>query len=154
MLNRHQGREVVVKSLFLKDFYKNIPEKDDNLRDDKWFYDTTIEEYIEEGKTEKNSIDKFSKDRYNNINKKIAVIDEVLQKAAPKWPIEKIFSIDRNILRLGIYELLFEKKDVPAKVVINEAIELAKTFGNKTSKKFVSGVLGSLYEVVKKEEVN
>jgi len=154
MLNRHQGREVVVKSLFLKDFYKNIPEKDGNLRDDKWFYDTTIEEYIEEGKTEKNSIDKFSKDRYNNINKKIAIIDEVLQKAAPKWPIEKIFSIDRNILRLGIYELLFEKKDVPAKVVINEAIELAKTFGNKTSKKFVSGVLGSLYEVVKKEEVN
>jgi len=153
MLNRHQGREVVVKSLFLKDFYKNIPEKDDNLRGDKWFYDTTIEEYIEEGKMEKNSIDKFSKDRYDSINNKVAVIDEVLQKAAPKWPIEKIFSIDRNILRLGIYELLFEKKDVPAKVVINEAIELAKTFGNKTSKKFVSGVLGSLYEVVKKEEV-
>ncbi len=73
-------------------------------------------------------------------------IDEVIVKAAPEWPLEKIAAIDRNILRLGLTELLFaDRTQVPAKVAINEAIELAKTFGGNSSSKFVNGVLGAVY---------
>jgi len=73
-------------------------------------------------------------------------IDEVIVKAAPEWPIEKIAAIDRNILRLGLTELLFsDRTQVPAKVAINEAIELAKSFGSASSGRFVNGVLGAVY---------
>lgn len=73
-------------------------------------------------------------------------IDGVIAKAAPEWPIDKIAAIDRNILRLGLTELLFaDRAQVPAKVAINEAIELAKTFGGNSSSKFVNGVLGAVY---------
>ena len=74
-------------------------------------------------------------------------IDEIISKAAPDWPLEKISTIDRNVLRVGLAELLFAKRDeVPAKVAINEAIELAKTFGGESSGRFVNGVLGSVYK--------
>ncbi len=74
-------------------------------------------------------------------------IDLVIEKAAPEWPLERIAPIDRNILRLGLYELLFaDRTQVPAKVAINEAIELAKTFGGESSGRFVNGVLGAVYK--------
>jgi N utilization substance protein B len=74
-------------------------------------------------------------------------IDLVIEKAAPEWPLERIAPIDRNILRLGLYELLFaDRAQVPAKVAINEAIELAKTFGGDSSGRFVNGVLGAVYK--------
>lgn len=74
-------------------------------------------------------------------------IDSIITKAAPDWPIERISPVDRNILRVGLYELLFtERSEVPAKVAINEAIELAKTYGGENSGKFVNGVLGSVYK--------
>lgn len=74
-------------------------------------------------------------------------IDRIIEKAAPEWPIHKIGVVDRNILRIGLYELLFaDRGEVPAKVAINEAIELAKTFGGETSGKFVNGVLGAVYK--------
>ena len=73
-------------------------------------------------------------------------IDEVIVRAAPEWPLEKISPIDRNILRLGLSELLYaDRAQVPAKVAINEAIELAKTFGSASSSRFVNGVLGAVY---------
>jgi len=73
-------------------------------------------------------------------------IDEVIVRAAPEWPLERIAAIDRNILRLGLTELLFaDRAQVPAKVAINEAIELAKTFGSGSSGRFVNGVLGAVY---------
>ncbi|MEN9413615.1 MAG: hypothetical protein RLZZ342_702 [Candidatus Parcubacteria bacterium] len=73
-------------------------------------------------------------------------LDDVIAKAAPEWPLDKIAAIDRNILRLGLTELLFSDRDqVPAKVAINESIELAKTFGGNSSSKFVNGVLGAVY---------
>lgn len=73
-------------------------------------------------------------------------IDTVIVKAAPEWPLEKIAAIDRNILRLGLTELLFaDRAQVPAKVAINEAIELAKNFGSASSSRFVNGVLGAVY---------
>jgi N utilization substance protein B len=74
-------------------------------------------------------------------------LDDIIEKAAPDWPIEKISVIDRNILRIGLYELLFaDRKEVPAKVAINEAIELAKNYGGDTSGRFVNGVLGAVYK--------
>ncbi|MFZ2593231.1 MAG: transcription antitermination factor NusB [Minisyncoccia bacterium] len=76
-------------------------------------------------------------------------LDAIIQKAAPEWPIDRIAVIDRNVLRLGISELLFgDRNDVPPKVAINEAIELAKEFGGETSGKFVNGVIGAVYREI------
>lgn len=89
----------------------------------------------------------FMKTLLVNILAKQNDIDTIIQKAAPEWPLAKIGTVDRNILRLGLYELLFaDRSEVPAKVAINEAIELAKTFGGETSGKFVNGVLGAVYK--------
>lgn len=74
-------------------------------------------------------------------------LDLIIGKAAPEWPIDKISVVDRNVLRLGLFELLFaDRNEVPAKVAINEAIELAKTFGGENSGRFVNGVLGAVYK--------
>jgi len=79
----------------------------------------------------------------------IEALDKIISKAAPEWPIEQINIIDRNILRLGLYELLFGNRDeVPPKVAINEAIELAKSFGGESSGRFVNGVLGTVYREI------
>jgi len=85
----------------------------------------------------------------DGVLKKQKKIDDIITKAAPDWPIEKIALIDRNILRIGLYELLFsDRNEVPPKVAINEAIELAKSYGGETSGKFVNGVLGSVYREI------
>jgi len=76
-------------------------------------------------------------------------IDKIIEKAAPEWPIDQITIVDRNVLRLGLFELLYEdKEEVPPKVAINEAIELAKTFGGENSGKFINGVLGTVYKQI------
>jgi len=74
-----------------------------------------------------------------------AAIDQEIVGHAPEWPLEQITNVDRNVLRIGIYELKYDN-DIPAKVAINEAIELAKTFGGESSGKFVNGVLGTIYK--------
>lgn len=80
-------------------------------------------------------------------------LDKIIEKAAPEWPIEQINLIDRNVLRIGLFELLYGKKDeVPPKVAINEAIELAKNFGGESSGRFVNGVLGTVYKEIEKEK--
>jgi len=80
---------------------------------------------------------------------KYSEIDQIISKAAPDWPLEKISIIDRNILRLGLAELLFaDRSEVPAKVAINEAIELGKTFGGESSGRFINGVLGAVYREI------
>lgn len=81
------------------------------------------------------------------VVKHLAEFDRIIEKAAPEWPISQIAIIDRNVLRIGLYELLYADKDeVPPKVAINEAIELAKTFGGESSGKFINGVLGTVYK--------
>jgi len=91
----------------------------------------------------------FMSGLFSGIVEKIDVINEVIEKAAPDWPIDKISIVDRNILRIGLYELLFgDRKQVPPKVAINEAIELAKSFGGENSSKFVNGVLGGVYKEI------
>lgn len=77
--------------------------------------------------------------------KNLPAIDELIVKYAPEWPLAQITVVDRNILRLGVFELKFAD-DIPPKVAINEAIELAKTFGGESSGKFVNGVLGAIYK--------
>lgn len=80
---------------------------------------------------------------------KHADLDLIITKAAPDWPLERIAPVDRNILRIGLYELLFaDRAQVPAKVAINEAIELAKVFGGESSGRFVNGVLGAVYKEI------
>ena len=76
-------------------------------------------------------------------------LDKIIEKAAPQWPLEQVAVVDRNVLRLGLYELLFGKREeVPPKVAINESIELAKSFGGESSGKFVNGVLGTVYREI------
>jgi len=90
---------------------------------------------------------KFIEEIVNGVVKHRAQIDQIIEKAAPDWPLDQIATVDRNVLRLGLYELIFaDREDVPAKVAINEAIELAKTFGSENSGRFVNGVLGTVYK--------
>lgn len=89
----------------------------------------------------------FMDNLLNTVLDKKADLDGIIEKAAPDWPIEKIAPVDRNVLRIGLAELLFaDRKQVPPKVAINEAIELAKQFGGDASGKFINGVLGAVYK--------
>lgn len=92
----------------------------------------------------------FAFSMLDNLLKKREEILEFIKKFAPEWPFEKIARVDRAILELGIYELIYDK-DMPPLVAINEAIELAKEFGNENSSKFVNGVLSSIYEENKRD---
>lgn len=94
----------------------------------------------------------FTRDLIFGVMEKMPKIDRYISKYATEWPLEQITIVDRNILRIGVYELLFNE-EIPAKVAINEAIEIAKTFGSESSGKFVNGVLGAIYKDmdVKKE---
>jgi N utilization substance protein B len=136
MANRHLARSIALQTLFEWDF-RALPDKE-LLAIEK----RNIEEFapgIEE--------DSFSNKIVMGVAKKKKQIDDIISKAAPEWPIERISTIDRSVLRVGLYELLFaDRKEVPAKVAINEAIELAKSFGGEASGKFVNGVLGSVYK--------
>jgi N utilization substance protein B len=135
MANRHLSRSVVLQTLFEWDF-KNKPDQESG-------------EMLARNSTEfAPGLDDlpFMESILENVVRKKEVIDEIIKKAAPEWPLEKINVVDRNILRLGLAELLFGNHDeVPPKVVINEAIELAKTFGGESSSKFINGVLGAVY---------
>jgi len=82
------------------------------------------------------------------VLKEQASLDELIQPIAPDWPIDQIARIDRNILRIGVYELLHQAEVVPPKVAINEAVELAKAFGSDNSSKFVNGVLGTAFRTL------
>jgi N utilization substance protein B len=136
MSNRHLARSIVLQTLFEWDF-RNYGEggvTDVISRD--------CEEFAP-GMGDFSFVEKLVK----GILAKRSDIDTIIVKAAPDWPLDKISTIDRNILRIGLYELLFsDRGEVPAKVAINEAIELAKTYGGENSGKFVNGVLGSVYK--------
>ncbi len=138
MANRHLSRSIVLQTLFEWDFNgqhnENVPAITERVitefgpgLDDNAFIASLVDLVITKQK----------------------IIDEIIEKAAPDWPIEKISIIDRNILRTGLCELLFGDRDqVPPKVAINEAIELAKTFGGENSSKFINGVLGAVYKEI------
>lgn len=135
MANRHLQRSIAMQSLFEWDFQgqkdKNIPE----------IIKHNVKEFAPD--IDDNSfIKSLAKGTLKNRKK----IDELIEKCAPEWPLDQVTVVDRNILRLGIYELMFGSYDeVPPKVAINESIELAKTFGGESSARFVNGVLGTIY---------
>src|SRR3989339_640978 len=144
MANRHLSRSIVLQTLFEWDFVsaskkgnwtkdkikevlnKNLREFAPGLEDDAFVFSLTEE-----------------------VLNRCGAVDEIIEKAAPDWPLDKISIVDRNILRIGLTELLFgDRNQVPPKVAINEAIELAKTFGGENSGKFVNGVLGAGYKEI------
>jgi len=135
MANRHLSRSIAMQSLYEWDFKgrkkgnleeiigKNIKEFGPGMEDDSFVFSLV-------------------KGVISNQKK----IDPIIEKCAPEWPLEQVTIVDRNILRLGIYELLFGNyEEVPPKVAINESIELAKSFGGESSGRFVNGVLGTIY---------
>lgn len=133
MANRHLARTVAMQSLFEWDFNngaedlgavveRNVAELAPALEDTKFAH--SLAEGVRDNQTE---------------------IDAIISKNATEWPVDQITVVDRNVLRLGIYELMF-LKDVPPKVAINEAVEIGKQFGGENSGKFINGVLGTLYK--------
>ena len=103
---------------------------------------TVIERYLsEENLSEENKA--FVRELISGVVENKTAIDENIRKFAPAWPVDQLALIDRNILRLAIFEILFDNK-VPVKVAVSEAVELAKTFGSENSAKFINGVLGTV----------
>ena len=136
MANRHLARSVVLQVIFERDANPRMTPDESVER---------LTEYSKEFGT-RESDSSFMKELLLNEVAKQGEIDEVIKKAAPDWPLDKIASIDRSVLRLGLTELLYsDRSQVPAKVAINEAIELAKSFGGPSSGRFVNGVLGAVY---------
>ncbi|MEK7505212.1 MAG: transcription antitermination factor NusB [Patescibacteria group bacterium] len=136
MANRHLSRSLAMQSLFEWDERggetKKLPE----------IIQANVAEFAP-GIEDTDFVDRL----VQGVVAKQAELDEIIEKAAPDWPINLIAPIDRNVLRMGLYELLFaDRHEVPAKVAINEAIEIAKTFGGENSGKFVNGVLGTVYK--------
>ena len=138
--NRHLGRIVALQTLYEYEFRV---EAEDTSVDVKEILSRNLARY-------ETAIDdtKFVDTLVSGVLKEQADIDAKIQPIAPDWPIEQIARVDRNILRLGIYELLHQADVVPPKVVINEAVELAKAFGSDNSSKFVNGVLGTAYRTL------
>lgn len=138
MPSRHLARSITMQSLYEWDFSGKKPE--------------TLEKIIEKNIREfgPGLEDKgFVWQLINGVISHIVDIDKIIEKAAPEWPVNQITIIDRNILRIGLYELLYgNKEEVPPKVAINEAIELAKTFGGENSGKFINGVLGTVFKEI------
>ena len=145
MANRHLSRSIVLQTLFEWDFKSDTKKEDISSESDiKDALKRNLKEFAPGFED-----DAFVFSLMEKVLKKRATIDEIIEKAAPDWPIDKISVIDRNILRIGLTELLFgDRNEVPPKVAINEAIELAKTFGGENSGKFVNGVLGAVYKEI------
>lgn len=140
MSSRHLSRSIAMQSLYEWDFAGKKPE--------------ALKEIIERNVKEFGpglEDESFVWQLINGVIKYLPQLDKIIAKAAPEWPIEQITIIDRNVLRIGLYELLYAKREeVPPKVAINEAIELAKTFGGESSGKFINGVLGTVYKELEK----
>ena len=142
MASRHLSRSIAMQSLYEWDFSGKKPEKLEKI----------VEKNIKEFGPGLES-ETFVWQIINGVVSNLSAIDKIIEKAAPEWPIDQITIIDRNVLRIGLYELLYEnKKEGPPKVAINEAIELAKTFGGESSGKFINGVLGTVYKELDKEQ--
>ncbi len=141
MATRHLVRTVILQSLFEWDFYGQTTD-----------ITTILERNLNEfapGIDEPEFAWKIMKGLIEHRKQ----IDGIIVKAAPEWPLEKIATIDRNILRIGLYELLYaDPNEVPPKVAINEAIEMAKNYGGPNSSRFINGVLGTVYRELKGNE--
>ena len=137
MAARNLGRGIALQSLYEWDFFNREP-------DLKVLTERNIKEFAP-GFTEK----EFVFDLVEGVRENIDKLDEIITASAPEWPIEKLPVIDRNVLRIGLHELLHaDRKEVPPRVAINEAIELAKTYGGLNSGRFINGVMGTVYREI------
>jgi N utilization substance protein B len=141
--NRHLGRIVALQTLYEFEFRT---QSDDSSVDVDEVLERNIQRY-ESAIEDKKFVSKI----VTGVIKHQADLDGKIQPIAPEWPIEQIARIDRTILRMGLFELLHHAKTVPPKVVINEAVELAKAFGSDNSSKFINGVLGTAYRTLVEE---
>ena len=143
MANRHLSRTVAIQALYEWDFRRS----DDPLA----IADRGIAAFANEVDEE------FVKAIVQGVSEKSAELDTLIAQYAPEWPLEQIAVIDKTLLRTAVYEL-FHVLDTPPKVVINESVELAKTFGGENSAKFINGVLGTIYrthpEIGKRDDVS
>lgn len=144
MSNRHLARAIAMQSLYQWDFLTTSG------------YESKLDQIVSHNKDEfaPDFDDKgFVSELAQGVMDHMDEINKLITKYAPDWPIDQITTIDRNILRLGVFELKFSP-NIPSKVAINEAIELAKTFGGESSGKFINGVLGAIYrDMVEKGDI-
>jgi N utilization substance protein B len=142
MANRHLSRTIAMQTLFAWDFNDKDSTRLEPL------LKSNLEQFApgfdDHG---------FTESLVRGVLANLAAIDKYIIKYATEWPLEQITTVDRNVLRLGIYELVFDP-NIPAKVAINEAIEIAKAFGGDASGKFVNGVLGAIYKEVPAKEID
>lgn len=135
MATRHLIRTIVFQSFYEWDFYNKKADLTKILERNMKDFGSGVDE------------PDFAWRIAGGMAKHLDEIDKIIEKAAPDWPMEQIAIVDRNILRLGLYELLYADKDeVPPKVAINEAIEIAKNYGGPNSPRFINGVLGTIYK--------
>lgn len=134
MSNRHLARTIAMQSLFLWDFNgKKVVDFDEVIEAN---FANFAPDFNDGG---------FARNIVKGVLDNIEEIDIYITKYATEWPLDQITVVDRNILRIGVFELLFNK-EIPAKVAINEAIEVAKSFGGESSGRFINGVLGAIYK--------
>ncbi len=147
MGSRHLSRSIVLQTLYEWDFLKQ-------KKDAREIFQRNLR-LLGDGLSDK----EYPEQLLDGILNQLDQLDKLIVSGAPEWPLGQINIIDRNILRIGIFELLFsDSKEVPPKVAINECVELAKTFGGDSSRRFVNGVLGTVYRemegVIHKKEKN
>lgn len=140
--NRHLGRIIALQSIYEFDFRRQCGDETANVDE---ILDRNLERY-EKTVDDKDFVHSLTK----GVTADSASLDETIQPIAPEWPIDQIARIDRAILRMALFELQ-QFGDVPPKVVINEAVELAKAFGSDNSSRFVNGVLGTAYKQLSQE---
>ena len=132
MPNRHLSRTVAMQTLYEWDFQKNKQIEELARRNIQFFGEDELDS---------NYILKITQ----GVVERVKELDKKIQKAAPQWPVDQLPILDKTLLRLSAYELLYVE-DIPPKVAINEAVELGKTFGSENTSKFINGVLGTLYK--------
>ncbi len=135
LTSRRKARIVALQALYESDAVNHLP-------------GLALERLLKQSHLSKESGD-FAGELVAEIRNNLTEIDAIIQKYAPVWPVDELAIIDRNILRLAVYEIMFDSK-TPPKVAINEAVELAKIFGAESSSRFVNGVLGSVIGSVSK----
>lgn len=140
MASRHLARSIALQTLFEWDF-KGRPSRKELFK--------ITERNLELFGGPELKYPELTRQIVKGVEENLQSLDEIISKSAPDWPVDKIAPVDRNILRIGIFELLFSNpQEVPPKVAINEAVELAKGFGGDNSKRFVNGVLGTVYRTL------
>lgn len=142
MATRHLVRTVILQSLYEWDFYAQKKDLSEIIKRNLDEFAPGIDE------------PEFAWIIAKGVAEHLREIDVIIVQAAPEWPLEKIAIIDRNILRIGLYELLYANpEEVPPKVAINEAVEMAKNFGGPNASRFINGVLGTVYREMSKEAI-